>query len=538
MRIFRLHTPYTALLPALLFLLASCTFHRAGHPLLSLADSLLDSCPDSALHLLESLPPDALHDEADRARYALLMTQARDKNYLPHTDDSLIRIAVDYYDRQQETEMQARSYYVWGGVCRDKGEQGRAVECYLTAAFYAKQINNNRLLGRIYSNAGYLYYTQSLYVQTDSLFRLAEQIGRQICDTNLWMESLAMQAKSQFYQNRFAESGKRLSQVQSILQIYPHKLIQADVAATWSLLCCKTGQPERAVHHARLNMELQEDSSSLYRAFLLLGEAYYRREQYDSAYFYLNKSLPSRGYSTKVGAYMRLADIARKEKDIERAFEMERLYSEYQSRLKSASQSTKILMAEHRIREKNQQIGFERRFNAYSRIVGGIVSFSLLCFLVWRYRHLRQIKKYRLEKERGSDKRKKTCLAQDTPVAVMTDFTVSVKEIFDKMGQILNEYKEKGHSPTELTEAEWECLMAYTDPGGNVSTFVARHHLTQREKHLCCLNLLELNATDRARIMHRQTATIYRSEQKIMTKIGEVYETGKLALILKEMVGK
>ena len=55
-------------------------------------------CTDSALVVLENISAKELVFSSSKARYALLLTQARDKNYILHTDDSLIRIAVDYYD--------------------------------------------------------------------------------------------------------------------------------------------------------------------------------------------------------------------------------------------------------------------------------------------------------------------------------------------------------------------------------------------------------------------------------------------------------
>ncbi|MCD8091788.1 MAG: hypothetical protein LUF01_02725 [Bacteroides sp.] len=54
--------------------------------------------PDSALYLLNQLShPETLGGQ-QRADYALLLTQARDKNYLDSLQsDSLIGFAVNYY---------------------------------------------------------------------------------------------------------------------------------------------------------------------------------------------------------------------------------------------------------------------------------------------------------------------------------------------------------------------------------------------------------------------------------------------------------
>jgi hypothetical protein len=71
--------------------------HRRIYRELQAVERVMGAHPDSALSLLRKISsPDRLHGR-NRAYYALLLTQAYYKNYLPVTDDSLIRIAADYY---------------------------------------------------------------------------------------------------------------------------------------------------------------------------------------------------------------------------------------------------------------------------------------------------------------------------------------------------------------------------------------------------------------------------------------------------------
>lgn len=84
------------------FISCSCT-HNNVNPL-SQADSLMQSRPDSALNILRSvMQPESMNEE-NRAMYALLLTQAMDKNHLPHTNDSLIRIAVKFYQQEADKD--------------------------------------------------------------------------------------------------------------------------------------------------------------------------------------------------------------------------------------------------------------------------------------------------------------------------------------------------------------------------------------------------------------------------------------------------
>lgn len=78
-------------------------------PSLLRADSLIEvGCADSALSLLERMNLAELSSIQSRASYALLLTQAKDQNYVTHTDDSLIRVAVDYYDTSDDITLRAK----------------------------------------------------------------------------------------------------------------------------------------------------------------------------------------------------------------------------------------------------------------------------------------------------------------------------------------------------------------------------------------------------------------------------------------------
>lgn len=96
-------------------ILAACTRSSPNIQLVQ-ADSLIQKFPDSALHFLQGIQPKGLHLAADRAYYALLLTQVKDKNFIHQTEDSLIRIAVQYYDSTKNTAMQARAHYYLGCI--------------------------------------------------------------------------------------------------------------------------------------------------------------------------------------------------------------------------------------------------------------------------------------------------------------------------------------------------------------------------------------------------------------------------------------
>lgn len=81
----------------ILVALMSCNDPKPITDTLHRAEALMNESPDSAWTLLNTISPDEMGQNRNRAFYALLYTQAQDKTYRDETNDSLINIAVDYY---------------------------------------------------------------------------------------------------------------------------------------------------------------------------------------------------------------------------------------------------------------------------------------------------------------------------------------------------------------------------------------------------------------------------------------------------------
>lgn len=140
--------------------LSSCS-SSAKNPLLLCADSLMEAYPDSALFILESISSPQKLPRADRALYALLLTQAKYKNYIPLENDSLIKTAVEYYGDRKKSLYAAKAHYYWGATYRDMGYTSFAVEEYLTAIRLMPV--KDEFLAMIYDNLAETYKKDGLY---------------------------------------------------------------------------------------------------------------------------------------------------------------------------------------------------------------------------------------------------------------------------------------------------------------------------------------------------------------------------------------
>lgn len=153
--------------------LSSCS-SSVKSPLLLSADSLMEIYPDSALSILESISSPQKLPRADRALYALLLTQARHKNYIALGDDSLIKMAVEYYGDKKKSVRAAKAHYYWGATYLEKGYTSFAVDEYLTAIRLMPV--RDEFLAMIYDNLADCYEKDDLYDIAIEAYRQAYQI--------------------------------------------------------------------------------------------------------------------------------------------------------------------------------------------------------------------------------------------------------------------------------------------------------------------------------------------------------------------------
>lgn len=108
---------------------------------------LMSSQPDSALYILNTLDTDMLYGKARRAEYSLLLSMALDKNYIDETNDSIISVAYNYYQRHGSKKDKMLSSYYLGIVRENAGSSIDAAIAFDQALSFAKDIEDNHYCG-------------------------------------------------------------------------------------------------------------------------------------------------------------------------------------------------------------------------------------------------------------------------------------------------------------------------------------------------------------------------------------------------------
>ena len=113
-------------------------------------DSYIEARPDSALAVLEGIDKSELTSKELEAKYALLLSQALDKNYIDLQSDSIIAPAVNYYKYHGTDDERFRTLYYAGRVYQNAGDIEAAMEKFVEAERYISSQIDKSVVARLY----------------------------------------------------------------------------------------------------------------------------------------------------------------------------------------------------------------------------------------------------------------------------------------------------------------------------------------------------------------------------------------------------
>ena len=138
-------------------MISSCNHGSVTTSILSEAEKVMTEYPDSTLKLLQSIPnPEGLTGKA-QADYALLYSQALDKNYIDTANDSLIQIAVNYYKNRSDVKAKFYAYYYLGRVYVNGNQYDKATLAFINAEQEVEALSDDYAAGLLYRQMADIY---------------------------------------------------------------------------------------------------------------------------------------------------------------------------------------------------------------------------------------------------------------------------------------------------------------------------------------------------------------------------------------------
>lgn len=302
------------------FYLCSCD-NRPYPRTLQIADSLIETSPDSALSLLEQLK-DSIDQEPEETQiyYKLLSVKVQDKTYTTHTSDSTIRQVLRYYRKKEDKKHLPEALYYAGRVCTDLGDATQALEYFQKAIEKSEGSTDYRLINRIYSQMGTLYLYQDVYDKAPEMFRKAYQYSVLAKDSIGLVYDLRDIGRSFSVQENIDSAIYYYKEADKLAESIDNQELRSMVNGELSGYYTKLRRYDEA--HKSMQIAFTRLENPSIDARYCIAASYYKSiNKIDSATFYYSKILNNNSLLHKQIAYQDLAYIARQNGELEKALD-------------------------------------------------------------------------------------------------------------------------------------------------------------------------------------------------------------------------
>lgn len=393
------------------------------NPLLLSADSLMETRPDSALIILESITTPKNLSYADRALYALLLTQARHKNYITLEDDSLIKTAVAYYGDKKKELYAAKAHYYWGATYRDMGYNSFAVEEYLVAIRLMPI--KNEFLAMIYDNLAKCYEEEYLnYVAIE-----AYQKSCQILEGKDEQAYPLRGIGGVFFSQNEKDSALHYYQqsLDCALKMKNNDLIGA-LYHDFAMVYNEEKDYVKAYDFISKAIMLMGENAT--NAYLLKAKIMLNLNELDSASYFFHKNINQLDIYGRAVCYDGMCQIAKKRGEWKIATEhMERYKILYDSiQLMSDNKELNQLMDKHRLEEHKRKLSEHTKISVLS-LVAVFVFLMIACVFYFMWNDRKRKKHYIALQQELTQKRVDTMKLKEEEASVSNKEDINRKRL-------------------------------------------------------------------------------------------------------------
>lgn len=268
-------------------------------PELAKAEEVMFDHPDSALHILESMPiPSARKDKENHALWCLLTSQAKVKLIMKIPSDSLVKIAYDYYKSTDNARRKAMSALYMGDINYELGNIEEAMQYYLEGKTEVEKTEDYKTGYLIMSSLGKLYLYRRLNAYALEACTIAYDYAVKDSNKRYQMGALQYLARCYCILNELPkaiETYQKCSDIAVELGLN-NKAYYYDIQTEIALVYKNSSQFLQS-------LEILKSFPVKFQSSSLIGKNYFYLKQYDSAYFYLNKALLTDNIYTKASVY-------------------------------------------------------------------------------------------------------------------------------------------------------------------------------------------------------------------------------------------
>ena len=175
----------------------SCQTEYTKNKIILHAEAVVLTFPDSAFRLLQSIPHPEKLSKADYAAWCLQYSYTLSKLNQDITSDSIIRVAVNYYENSRLQDQSGTAYYLLGRILQNSNKNKEAMNAFKKAEYILKPTKLIDLKGLVDFEIGYLYMLDETF--SESLIYFKKSLNYFISTTNIKYQAYAYREISDIY---------------------------------------------------------------------------------------------------------------------------------------------------------------------------------------------------------------------------------------------------------------------------------------------------------------------------------------------------
>ena len=550
-------------------LLLPCCMHQPQNGVRSLlkeAEGMIYTCPDTAYFLLREMEATMdLGAEADSAYHALLLLEAQVKNGVKLTDGTSVKKLMGYYRGVQDSLKGIRLHRLLAVSERDNGFYEEAAHAYRTAIRRARQMGDKRLLADMYQELAHLHYSAHLVLNSDfskqfseHLLALTIQTAKELKDSVLWMKSLIPPGGVAEQSEGMAGYERQLLQALDLAVALKDSITEADVLMFLSVVYGEKGEYEKVLPYVRRSLSLRQLHSSTSAFCLALGHAYQRIGMQDSAAYYLNKcdelkkqeelarlsTLSGRDGMDLTGMFVeRLKQKGEQEREREQMYHvyalwwmllsvavvMLMIYFVRRSKIKykeeeflrKSSEELRLILKEEKVKLTEECQSIQMQLQQKEQALRQQRNESAC-----RQQQLCEAEEQLKLAEEALQNEKEVLLCKEREIKSLQlkldKFSSETGYVYDKVKQIIADFRHKDCSDLEMKETDWVLLQLAMDKQwkGAITRIQQEYQLSDMEMRLFCLHLMGVSTAHMLYFFGISRTNLYLKNQEMFGKIG------------------
>ena len=481
------------------------------------AEKIMQTNPDSALHILQHLPPNHTFSDANRALYGILLFQALDKNNKPLQPDSVINFSVNYYQNTNDKLHLALAYYYKARLFKKAQQFDKATILYLKALDLIRNENDYRLLGKIYSDMGDMCSFQKDFKESLKKYELSISFYKKAGDTVEASYKVVDVARMYLSMKDYKKSRDFYKQIlchNSDSLLHGVALQEMGINYYWEK------KYDSAQYYLKMSLKYPFKGTNYAIRCYILADLFFDITQYDSAFLYANQSLkyPSTFFNQR-DCYRILANTKYKQGDFKSMAQYMSKYQECTDSVRKIETQTRTSILED-LHQTNGTVNKSRQFLIMLGIVIFIITIISL-FIVFTLQNRTRKKQQQLKKTEEKLTEKQLFL-KDSLILKIEEHRLMQANVYKSANFKEREKIYRDIFNSSIHFDDWGMFKQLMDKTFNnlITVLEARcPEINRKEITWSCLFLLDIPTNEMTILMDCQQGSLYKMKSRLTQKL-------------------